>query len=63
MPKIAYIQPLFHVPEKIDHVAAEQKHKDHLRAAAEDVTEKSGFVDTKISFTRIPEQAEFWEWI
>lgn len=37
MPKIAYIQPLYHVPDKNDHVAAHKKHKEHLRAACEDM--------------------------
>lgn len=48
MPMISYIQPLFHVPKKIDHIAADEKHKDHLQTACEDMLNNDGLLVTFI---------------
>ena len=52
MPKIAYIQPLYHVPNKvgrIDHIATEEDHKLNLKTACEDMLDNGRVIPPKIS--------------
>ena len=51
MLRISYIQPLYHVPDKIghiNHVAAEKEHKEHLKDACEKRLENGGLLATYI---------------